>query len=101
MFLYRFIQYNKLYSAKINYYVYKFFMAISETKLNQVLINKFPDAEIKIIDLAGDQDHYSLEIKSSQFEGLTIIQQHKLVKKALADVLVSELHAITIKTKIY
>ncbi|RTK92162.1 MAG: BolA family transcriptional regulator [Rickettsiales bacterium] len=75
-------------------------MAISETKLNQILTDCFPDAEIKITDLVGDQDHYSLEIKSSQFVGLTIIQQHKLVKKALADVLVSELHAITINTKI-
>lgn len=75
-------------------------MAISKNKLNQILTDSFPDAEIKIIDLVGDQDHYSLDIKSSQFEGLTIIQQHKLVKKALADVLVSELHAITINTKI-
>lgn len=75
-------------------------MAISEIKLNQILMTSFPDAEIKITDLVGDQDHYSLDIKSNQFKGLTIIQQHKLVKKALADVLVSELHAITINTKI-
>ena len=74
-------------------------MAISETKLHSILEQKFPNAKIKITDLAGDQDHYSLEITSDQFKDLPLIKQHKLVKNALSDVLKAELHAITIKTR--
>ena len=75
-------------------------MAISELKLQTILQQSFPDAKIIIKDLAGDQDHYSLDITSKQFIGLSLIKQHKLVKSALTEVLHSELHAITIKTRI-
>ena len=74
-------------------------MAISETKLQSILQNSFPNAKIKITDTAGDQDHYALEITSNAFKGLPLIKQHRLVKEALAEVLVKELHAISIKTK--
>lgn len=74
-------------------------MAISESKLQSILQNRFPNAKIKITDTYGDQDHYALEITSSLFKGLTLIKQHRLVKDALAEVLVKELHAISIKTK--
>lgn len=74
-------------------------MAIAESKLQGILQQSFPDAKIIIKDLAGDQDHYALEITSESFRGLALIQQHKLVKKALSEVLQKELHAITIKTK--
>lgn len=73
-------------------------MAISETQLKLILQRNFPNAKIIITDLLGDQDHYSLEIHSSIFKGLTLIAQHKLVKNALAEVLKKDLHAITIKT---
>jgi len=74
-------------------------MAISENKLMSILKQSFPNAIIKITDLAGDQDHYSLDITCSSFKGLPLIQQHRLVKDALSEVLESELHAITIKTR--
>ena len=43
-------------------------MAISETKLQSILQNSFPNAKIKITDTAGDQDHYALEITDYQLE---------------------------------
>lgn len=73
-------------------------MAISKSELESIILQSFPDATIEIIDLAGDQDHYSLVISDKSFEGLPLIKQHKMVKAALADVLVTRLHAITIKT---
>ena len=74
-------------------------MAISETKLISILQQSFPNAKIKITDLAGDQDHYSLDITCNSFKGLPLIKQHRLVKDALSEVLEKELHAITIKTR--
>ena len=74
-------------------------MAISETKLISILQQSFSNAKIKITDLAGDQDHYSLDITCNSFKGLPLIKQHRLVKDALSEVLEKELHAITIKTR--
>ena len=74
-------------------------MAISETKLISILHQSFPNAKRKITDLAGDQDHYSLDITCSSFNGLPLIKQHRLVKDALSEVLEGELHVITIKTR--
>ena len=74
-------------------------MAISEQELYNILQQSFPNAQIKITDLAGDNDHYSLDIADESFRELTLIKQHKLVKLALSDVLDKRLHAITIKTR--
>ncbi|WP_253308301.1 MULTISPECIES: BolA/IbaG family iron-sulfur metabolism protein [unclassified Rickettsia] len=73
-------------------------MAISIEELEKVLRETFPDSIIKITDLVGDQDHYAVEISDSKFKGLTLINQHKLVKNALREILNTKLHAITIKT---
>lgn len=75
-------------------------MAISHTELEKIIREHFPNATIKIEDLVGDQDHYSLEITDAQFNGLTILKQHRMVKEALANVLHKSLHAITIKTQV-
>ena len=73
-------------------------MAISKSELESIILKSFPESTIEIIDLAGDEDHYSLSIVDSSFTGLSLIKQHRMVKEALADVLQSRLHAITIKT---
>lgn len=74
-------------------------MAISASKLEGIIRHSFPNAKIKISDYLGDQDHYSLEIEDSSFTGLSLVNQHKMVKKALSEIMNSnELHAITIKT---
>ena len=73
-------------------------MAISEDKLRQILESSFKDADIAIKDLVGDNDHYRVEIKSSQFNNKSRIEQHKIVNKALATELKGELHALQIKT---
>ncbi|BDU59889.1 hypothetical protein FLA4_02990 [Candidatus Rickettsia kotlanii] len=74
-------------------------MAISVEELEKILKESFPNSTIKITDLVGDQDHYALEISDVQFNGLSLINQHKLVKNALlSEILNKKLHAITIKT---
>jgi stress-induced morphogen len=74
-------------------------MSISKVELISILQQSFPHAKIELKDLAGDENHYALEIKDSSFKNIPLVQQHKLVNAALSDVLRSRLHAITIKTK--
>ena len=75
-------------------------MTISHNALEKIIRNHFPNATIKIEDLVGDEDHYSLEIADAQFDGLSTLKQHRVVKEALKEVLHKDLHSITIKTRV-
>ena len=37
-------------------------MAIASDKLQKILQNSFPNANIELVDLVGDSDHYSVTI---------------------------------------
>ena len=58
-----------------------------------------PDAVVEIQDLAGDGNHYSATVTSSQFSGKSKIEQHKMVYNSLKGKMGNELHALAIKTK--
>jgi len=74
-------------------------MPIEQKKLESLIANKFPESKILIKDLAGDNNHYSVTIESSKFNGLSRIQQHQLVYQSLEGLMDSELHAMQLKTK--
>ncbi len=74
-------------------------MPIEQDKLTRLIEEKFPNSKITIEDLAGDNDHYSISIESSLFNGLSRIQQHQLVYKSLNGLMDKELHAMQLKTK--
>lgn len=66
--------------------------------LEAALAAAFPDAEIRVDDLAGDGDHYKARIVSAAFAGLTRIRQHQLVYAALKGKMGGELHALALET---
>ena len=74
-------------------------MAIDSQEIIKLIKSKIPDAEIKIDDLKGDNNHYHAIIKSKMFSGLNKIEQHKLVYKSLKGKMGDELHAFSIKTE--
>ena len=74
-------------------------MPIEKIKLEELIKNKFPSADIRVEDLAGDNNHYSVSIESSAFNGLSRIQQHQLVYESLDGLMDNELHAMQLKTK--
>ena len=73
-------------------------MAIKLKEIEDLLKEAIPDAEISIKDLAGDDNHYSATIKSKAFKGISKIEQHKLVYKALKGKMGNELHALALNT---
>lgn len=73
-------------------------MAIKQQKLEEILRNNFPKAQIKIIDLAGDDNHYRVEIQDEIFAKKSRIEQHKIVNNALKEELKGDLHAMQLKT---
>jgi stress-induced morphogen len=73
-------------------------MPMSADVLESELRAAFPDADIAIDDLAGDGDHYRARITSAAFAGLSRVQQHQLVYKALKGKVGGELHALALET---
>ena len=74
-------------------------MAMDLKEIENLIKEAIPDAIVKIQDLAGDGNHYSATIISSQFSGKNKIEQHKMVYNSLKGKMGNELHALAIKTK--
>lgn len=74
-------------------------MAMSRSTLEAHLREAFPDADITLTDLAGDNDHWQAEIVSVRFSGMPRVRQHQLVYAALKGKMGGELHALALKTR--
>jgi len=74
-------------------------MALPIEEIKKMITDSIPDAVIEIKDLVGDNNHYSAKIISKEFNGLSKIDQHKLVYKSLQGKMGNELHALSITTE--
>jgi stress-induced morphogen len=69
--------------------------------LRALLADAFPEAsELSVEDRTGTGDHFQVTVASPQFEGLPLLEQHRLVNQALAAPLADgTIHELRIKTK--
>lgn len=73
-------------------------MPMDANELERMIKEGIPDAEVRIEDLRGDGDHYAAYVVSPSFSGLTRVQQHQMVYKALSGRMGNELHALALTT---
>jgi stress-induced morphogen len=73
-------------------------MAMPAGEIEKLIKEAFPDADIKITDLAGDNDHFAAMVTSSAFKGKTRVQQHQMVYDALKGRMGGVLHALSLQT---
>jgi stress-induced morphogen len=69
-------------------------------RLQELLRGAFPDAdELSVADRTGGGDHFQVTVESARFDGLSLIDQHRLVYDALAEPLADgTIHELRIKT---
>ena len=73
---------------------------ITRADVMNLISKKLPNSEILVENLKGN-DHLQVTVISSQFKGLSLIKQHKLVYSALKEELASEaIHALALTTRI-
>jgi stress-induced morphogen len=74
---------------------------VATEPLQKLLEHAFPDAsELRVDDRTGGGDHFQVTIASPRFDGLTLLDQHRLVNEALAEPLRDgTIHELRIKTK--
>ncbi|HEY9685998.1 MAG TPA: BolA/IbaG family iron-sulfur metabolism protein [Coleofasciculaceae cyanobacterium] len=59
----------------------------------------FPDAEIDITDKTGMRDHYSIRVISRHFDGVNMLDRHRMVMAQLQPAMQDgRLHAAEIQT---
>lgn len=73
-------------------------MPMPAAEIERLIKAAIPDAEIEIIDLAGDDDHFSAVVTSKAFDGLSKLKQHQLVYAALGGQMGGRLHALQLQT---
>lgn len=67
-------------------------------ELKQRIEAALPGAIVSVDDTTGGGDHFRAEIVSDRFDGLTRIQQHKLVYDVFGAEVGGPIHALSIKT---
>jgi stress-induced morphogen len=70
-------------------------------RLESLLRTAFPDAaELSVEDRTGGGDHFQVNVESPRFDGLPLLEQHRLVNDALAEPLRDgTIHELRIKTR--
>ena len=68
--------------------------------LTELLDAAFPGDEVAVEDRTGGGDHFQVTVASRRFEGLSLVEQHRLVYDALAEPLADgTIHELRITTK--
>ena len=73
-------------------------MAMQADDIVNMIKDAISDADVELIDLAGDGDHYKAIVKSAEFAGKSRIAQHQMVYAALKGRMGGELHALALET---
>jgi stress-induced morphogen len=70
-------------------------------RLETLLRDAFPDAtDLRVVDRTGTGDHFHVLVRALRFDGLSLVEQHKLVYAALSGPLDDgTIHELRITTK--
>jgi stress-induced morphogen len=73
---------------------------MASDRIRTLLSDAFPGAAVEVVDRTGTADHFHVAVASSAFAGLSLVEQHRLVNRALAEPLEDgTIHELRITTK--
>ena len=73
-------------------------MGMKASEIEDYIKEAFPDAEVEISDLAGDDNHCAATVTSAAFKGKSRVAQHQMVYAALKGNMGGMLHALQLTT---
>jgi stress-induced morphogen len=73
-------------------------MAMAASEIERRIKAAIPDAEVEIVDLAGDGDHYKATVIAESFRGKTRVQQQQMVNAAIGADMGTVLHSLSLQT---
>jgi stress-induced morphogen len=75
-------------------------MPMAAETIETMIREAIPDAQVEILDLAGDGDHYEARVVAESFRGVPRVRQHQRVYEALGGRMGTELHALKLTTAV-
>ena len=64
-----------------------------------LLRQTMPDAEVRVFDMTGTMDHLEVFVRSKAFAGVSPLDRHRMVERALAPARADgRIHALQIRT---
>jgi stress-induced morphogen len=73
---------------------------VAVDRLQGLLEQAFPGSEVSVEDRTGGGDHFQVTVTSARFDGIPLLEQHRLVNEALAAPLADgTIHELRIRTK--
>lgn len=76
-------------------------MAADLSEIKGMIEAALPGARVEVADETGTGDHLSATVSAPQFEGLSRIDQHRLVKAAVKERFDDgTIHALSVKTEL-
>ncbi len=76
-------------------------MAADLSEIQGMIEAALPGASVEVADETGTGDHLSANVKAAQFEGLSRLDQHRLVKAAVKTRFDDgTIHALSIRTEL-
>jgi stress-induced morphogen len=74
---------------------------VAVERLESLLREAFPEADdLRVEDRTGGGDHFQVSVTTPRFDGLPLLDQHRLVNEALAEPLRDgTIHELRIKTR--
>ena len=71
---------------------------IQPDEIRDRILRAIPGATVDVRDMTGTADHYEVRVVASTFRGLGLLERHRLVYRAVQDVMGGPLHALSLKT---
>jgi len=69
-------------------------------EIRTLLAQAFPDGSVEVLDRTGGGDHFHVTVASAAFEGVSLVEQHRMVNRALSAPLADgTIHELRITTK--
>jgi stress-induced morphogen len=73
----------------------------SESHVRDRILLALPEAQVDVVDYTGGGDHFRATVEAEAFRGLSRVDQHKLVYRALdGDMGDHSIHALALTTRV-
>lgn len=69
-------------------------------EIKQRIEQALPGALAEVEDTVGDNNHFRTVVTAPQFDGLSLIEQHRMINEIFAGELGGRIHALSIKTQV-
>jgi stress-induced morphogen len=70
------------------------------TEIKQRIEDALPGAVAEVEDTVGDGNHFRAVVTAPQFDGHSLIEQHRMINEIFAGELGGRIHALSIKTQV-